>query len=146
MIRYSLKCAEGHEFESWFQSASAFDTLQKSAMVECPDCGSNDVSKSIMAPRVTPGRNKVDVPAKPQKSSEPTPEQVKAAISKLKTEVEANSDYVGDRFVKEARQMHSGEAPARAIHGEAKPAEARKLLEDGVPVMPLPFIPTRKTN
>ena len=42
--------------------------------------------------------------------------------------------------------MHDGEVPHRSIYGEAKPAEAKKLIEDGVPVAPLPFIPNRKTN
>jgi hypothetical protein len=42
--------------------------------------------------------------------------------------------------------MHLGDVPERSIYGEAKPDEARALIEDGVPVMPLPFRPTRKTN
>ena len=68
------------------------------------------------------------------------------ALAELRRQVEENSDYVGLNFAKEARAMHDGDAPARAIHGEAKPDEARKMLEDGLPVMPLPFVPRRKTN
>ncbi len=49
-------------------------------------------------------------------------------------------------FAAEARRIHAGDAPERSIYGEAKPDEARKLIEDGVPVAPLPFIPPRKTN
>ena len=44
------------------------------------------------------------------------------------------------------RKMHEGTVPERSIYGEAKPAEAIKLLEDGVPVAPLPFMPGRKSN
>ena len=42
--------------------------------------------------------------------------------------------------------MHDGEKPHRPIYGEAKPEEAKKLVEDGVPALPLPFIPKQKTN
>lgn len=72
--------------------------------------------------------------------------KVEQAIAELRRKVEENSDYVGDSFVQEARAMHLGEAPERAIHGEAKLEEARELLEEGVPVMPLPFRPGRKSN
>ncbi|HSF62903.1 MAG TPA: DUF1178 family protein, partial [Paracoccaceae bacterium] len=64
----------------------------------------------------------------------------------LRREVEANSEYVGVEFATEARRIHAGTAPERAIYGEARPEEARKLIEDGVPVAPLPFLPARKVN
>lgn len=68
------------------------------------------------------------------------------AIAALRREVEARSEYIGPRFVQEARAMHLGDKPERAIHGEASPEEARQLVEDGVPILPLPFMPGRKTN
>ena len=64
----------------------------------------------------------------------------------MRRQVEANSEYVGVNFVTEARAIHDGEAPERAIYGEARPEEARKLMEDGIPVAPLPFLPRRKAN
>jgi hypothetical protein len=67
-------------------------------------------------------------------------------MAALKAQIEANSEYVGVNFVAEARKMHAGSAPERSIYGEAKPEEARKLIEEGVPVAPLPFLPKRKTN
>jgi hypothetical protein len=39
-----------------------------------------------------------------------------------------------------------GDAPERAIYGEAKPDEARAMIEEGLPVAPLPFLPARKVN
>ncbi|SPF78219.1 DUF1178 family protein [Pseudoprimorskyibacter insulae] len=144
MIQYSLKCSNDHQFDSWFQSASAFDKLAGAGMVECSVCGSSKVEKAIMSPRLNQTGN---TPApKPQAQlSEPSGDY-EQAVAKLKSEVEKNSDYVGNDFVRQARAMHDGEQPQRAIHGEARGDEARKLLEDGVPVMPLPFTPTRKTN
>ena len=60
--------------------------------------------------------------------------------------MEKNADYVGSDFAQEARDMHYGLTPERAIYGEAKVTEAKKLMEEGVPVAPLPFDPKRKTN
>ena len=138
MIRYALKCAEGHDFESWFQSANAFDTLSAAGHLSCPTCGSAKVSKSLMAPRV----------ATSDKSAAPAPSETDAErnIAALREKVEAESEYVGMKFAAEARAMHVGDVPTRAIYGEAKPAEAISLLEDGVPVVPLPFVPSRKAN
>lgn len=142
MIQYSLKCEQGHRFDSWFQSAAAYDKLSAAGHVGCAVCGSTDVTKAVMAPRVN---HSSEVPAKPRPLSEPASE-VEAAISKLRDHVEKTSDYVGKDFAREARAMHEGETPQRAIHGEAKGEEAKKLIEDGIPVLPLPFSPTRKTN
>lgn len=137
MIRYTLKCADGHSFESWFATSEAYDKLASAGMVACSLCGSTQVEKTLMAPSV----RQSDAPAKPTRAA-----QMEAALAEMRKEVEANSNYVGTEFAKEARAMHDGKAPERAIHGEAKPEEARKLLEDGVPVIPLPFLPKRKLN
>ncbi len=142
MIRYDLKCTSDHSFESWFQSADAFDKLKAAGMVVCSTCGSTEVSKSLMAPSVTPARKKAAKPVKLQAEAD----SKEAMIAKVKAEIEANSDYVGMNFATEARAIHTGDAPERAIFGEAKPEDAKSLIEDGIPVAPLPFMPTRKTN
>ncbi|MCE8009138.1 DUF1178 family protein [Aestuariivita sp.] len=148
MIQYALKCTDGHRFDSWFQSAEAFDKLARAGMVVCATCGTTEVSKSVMAPRVRPGRKAAPVPVPKDGagslSTPATPQE--QAMAQLKQHIEQNSDYVGTSFATEARKMYDGEAPERPIHGEAKPEEARKLIEDGVPVAPLPFRLTRKTN
>lgn len=134
MIRFNLKCDHDHSFESWFQSGEAFDKLVASGLVSCTACGSTAVSKSIMAPAVSTSS---DITA---------PRPTEAALAKLRDAVEKNSDYVGSNFVKQARDMHDGTIPERAIYGEARLDEAKKLVDDGIPVMPLPFIPRKKTN
>ncbi|MDJ0823545.1 MAG: DUF1178 family protein [Paracoccaceae bacterium] len=142
MIQYSLKCADGHRFDSWFHSVAAFDKLQSAGHISCAICGATDVDKAIMAPRVNGGEasadeaNAIAAPAHPAKQ----------ALAELKAHVEANSDYVGEEFAKEARAMHLGDVPERAIWGEARGDEAKALIEDGIPVAPLPFTPTRKSN
>src|SRR5690606_38104486 len=95
------------------------------------------VDKALMAPSVPAEKmQRLNVPRNP----------AEVALEKLREHVEKNSDYVGLRFAEEARAMHEGERPSRAIHGEARPEDARKLIEDGVPVAPLPFIPRQKAN
>lgn len=156
MIRYSLKCSKGHVFESWFKNASAFDSLHSAGQVTCPTCGSDDVGKSLMAPTVRPAR-KTTTPTVPAAQQTPEPAatgapvappsaEIEAEIARLRARVEAESEYVGDTFAAEARAMHLGDTPERSIYGEARLKDAKELLEDGVPVLPLPFRPTRKVN
>lgn len=135
MIKFSLKCANHHSFESWFQSGAAFDSLRARGMVACPVCGQTDVAKALMAPAVST----TDAPAAPPVDSS---ERIKA----LRTEVEANSNYVGSDFATQARAMYLGDIPDRPIHGEARVDEAKALIDDGVPILPLPFVPSRKAN
>ncbi len=153
MIRYNLKCAHAHEFDSWFQSATAFDSLSKARMVECPVCGDSKIEKLLMAPAIRSGRNVASTEEKPSAHGAPTAtplsqpaSEAEAALTALRAELESNSEYVGNDFATEARKMHSGDAPERAIHGETQISEAKQLLEEGVPILPLPFMPKRRTN
>jgi hypothetical protein len=146
MIRYSLKCAAGHGFESWFQNAAAFSALLTAGQVSCPVCGSDAIEKDLMAPAVRPARNAAQaVPSDRPDLSAPASE-IEEKIAALRRQIEENSEYVGLNFAAEARRIHSGDAPERSIHGEAKPDEARQMIEDGLPVAPLPFLPARKVN
>lgn len=146
MIKFSLKCAENHSFDSWFQSAAAFDKLARAGLIVCAECGSTDVTKGIMAPSVQSTRPAPQATSR-RNSTLATPETAaEQAIARLREKVEANSEYVGTEFARKAREMHDGTAPERAIYGEARIDEARKLAEDGVQIMPLPFRPMRKVN
>ena len=51
----------------------------------------------------------------------------------------ASTEDVGSDFAEVARQMHYGETEERNIRGQTTPAEAVALLEEGIPVMPLPL-------
>lgn len=145
MIRYTLTCDKGHSFESWFASSGAFDSLQKAGHVACAHCGSAKVERALMAPSLRTARAAAAEPEPAKELSQPKSD-VERELAALRKQVEENSDYVGLSFAAEARKMHEGNAPARAIYGEANTDEARKLIEDGVPVAPLPFMPRRKTN
>lgn len=138
MIKYSLRCDQGHQFESWFQSSGAYDTLFQAGHVTCTTCGSADITKALMAPSLTPKRAEIAA----DNDVAPSEPDLKA----LKDHVESTSEYVGMNFAKEARAIHDGDSDKTAIYGEAKLEDAKKLLDDGIPVAPLPFIPNRKTN
>ncbi|HEV7457992.1 MAG TPA: DUF1178 family protein [Roseococcus sp.] len=158
MIRFSLRCAEAHEFESWFKDGAAYDRMSAAGLVECPICGDTHVTKALMAPaiRKAPGvKGRAEapaaVPAKPQATppaapsgrvaAGPLPAQMLALLQRMRAEVEKNCDYVGPDFAEEARRIHQGEAEARGIYGEATEEETEALREEGIEVARLPWVP-----
>ena len=143
MIIFDLKCApQGHVFEAWFGSSEEYEGQRARGLVSCPLCGSGEIAKAPMAPAVGAKGNQGDgLP----------PAQMKAllgAMADAQKKMLETSEHVGPRFADEARAIHLGEAEARAIHGQATPAQADELREEGVPVAPLPFpvIPPDETN
>ena len=140
MIRYALACEHGHEFEGWFSASSDFDDQKARGLLECPVCGAQGVRKQIMAPAVAgTKRNTPDLPPKARAV-------MMEALSKVRRHVEENFDDVGDAFAKEARAIHEGKSEDRGIYGQATPAEVKALVDDGVPVAPLPPEPPKKTE
>jgi hypothetical protein len=131
MIRYALKCDIDHEFEAWFESSDGYEAQVAQGLVECPLCGSLNVAKAIMAPMVRTSRQKEDSEASAKRA-------VAEALHRLRQHVESTHDYVGGDFAHEARDIHNGLAPDRPIYGEATPDEVKSLVEEGVPVAPLP--------
>lgn len=151
MIRYRLQCAAKHEFEGWFRNADAFEKQAKRKLVVCPDCGSAEVTKALMAPSVVTSKSRARreaPPAAPAPQSD-TPQRVANAgprellqmMRKLREEVIAKSEYVGPRFAEEARKIHNEEVEHRGIYGEASSAEVKDLVEDGIDIYPLPVLP-----
>ncbi len=136
MIKFTLTCPDDHRFDSWFASSEAFETLQKGKMISCTQCGATEVTKALMAPAVSVSES----------APLSAPTETEAKIAAMRNHVEATADDVGKNFAKEARDMHDGVIPDRPIYGEANLKEARSLLEDGVPVVPLPFMNKRKAN
>jgi hypothetical protein len=148
MIKYSLNCDKEHAFESWFPDSAAFDRLAKRGLVVCPECNSSRVSKALMAPAVV-GAKKAEKPV--AVTAEPAPANVALVDEKqqrlremakaLRQEIIAKTDDVGSRFPEEARAIHVGDAPQRSIRGQATADEAKALIDEGIGVLPIPFIP-----
>ncbi|HXZ16344.1 MAG TPA: DUF1178 family protein [Roseiarcus sp.] len=139
MIKYSLGCADGHQFESWFPDSAAYEKQRKRGLIACPECGLTSVDKAVMAPAVVGVERSV-----PASSSETLLDakrrQVRDVIARMRREIEANTDDVGAKFPEVARAMHAGEEPERAIRGLASRDEARALIEEGVGVLPVPAL------
>lgn len=136
MIKYALTCDAAHAFEGWFGSSSDYDDQTGRGLLECPLCGSHAVRKQIMAPAVAGTKARTAPDVAPQMRS-----MMMEAMGKVRAHVEENFDYVGDAFAREARDIHEGKAEERGIYGEATPKEVKQLVEDGVPVAPLPSKP-----
>ncbi len=132
MIVFDLRCVrDGHVFEAWFASSAAFDDQKARGLLACPSCGTGEIEKAMMAPNVAPKGNRGVAPA-----------EAKALLAKLATaqaRALAGSRWVGGEFAAEARAMHAGDKPDAPIHGQASVAEARQLVEEGVPIAPLPL-------
>lgn len=139
MIRYALRCAEGHGFDSWFSDSAAYDTQRKRGFVLCPECGSTKVEKAIMAPAIL-GADRPPAETKPEPLTDDKRRRLREAVSELRREIEKNTDDVGPKFPEVARAIHYGEAPERAVRGQASPAEAKALIEEGVGIMPMPAL------
>ena len=135
MIVYDLKCAGGHQFEAWFRDSAAYEAQVEADDVTCPVCGSGEVQKALMAPNLARGE-----PRNPALQVDEQAVQVRQALGELRSQIEANCDYVGPRFPEEARRIHYGEADQRGIYGESTSEEADALKEEGVQVHRLPWV------
>jgi hypothetical protein len=152
MILYELNCDRQHSFEAWFKDGATADRQLKRKSVECPSCGSVKVAKALMAPRVGKKGNSreiasVEAPALPSAPAPmPAPKaaiipaELRQALLEVRKQIEANADYVGDKFAEEARKIHEGDSEARGIYGEATEAEHEELLEDGIEVTRIPWV------
>ena len=133
MIVFDLQCRDGGEtFEAWFRSSADYDEQRANGLVQCPFCQSANVAKAPMAPRL------------PRKGAlEPL-----ARLAEIPAEMLKNSRWVGDKFTDTARAMHSGEVEPEIVHGNATVEQAKSLVDDGVPVapLPLPVVPPDQVN
>ncbi len=155
MIHYDLQCGDAHRFDGWFKDSASFDMQAARGLLECPTCGDRGVTRALMAPSVPKKRRAQTVtvtqtgePVAEPPASVPAPsaagrlpDHVRAMLQRLRTEIEKNCDYVGNDFAEEARRIHRGESAARGIYGETSPEQAEALVEDGIEVTPIPWVP-----
>ena len=138
MIKYSLRCARAHEFEAWFASICSFEVQSADRKICCPQCGSNDVGKAIMAPNVA-NRDRLE-PDPPQATDDGRPPGAEV-LREVRRTLLAGIEDVGAHFPEEARKIHYGEAEARGIRGTASDEEVRTLLDEGIAVVAIPSLP-----
>jgi hypothetical protein len=131
MILFDLRCAEGHDFEAWFRDGATYDSQAAAGEISCAICGSTDISKALMAPAVA-SRPRID---------EQQAARILSKWREVQRHIETNFDHVGRQFPEEARKMHYGEAEKRSIYGQATRAEAKELVEEGIKVGQIPWLP-----
>jgi hypothetical protein len=142
-----LQCNHRHEFEGWFGSEEDFQSQLSRQLVECPVCASHDITKRLSAPRLNlsgakeavPATQTAEVPATEAMTQPTSSTEVQAAWLKMVRHVMAHTEDVGDKFAEEARKIHYGETEQKQIRGQVSAEETRELLEEGIPVMPLPI-------
>lgn len=157
MIVFDLQCEHGHRFEGWFKSSQDYAEQSARGLIACPECASQIVSKAPMAPAVPAKSNARDtaraLPAEVAAANKTTtrtaplanhsiPPELREAMNRLaqaQAKALESSQWVGTDFAAQSRAMHYGEREAAAIHGQASLEEAQALIEEGVPVAPLPF-------
>lgn len=151
MIHYQVRCSLGHEFDGWFKDSGTFDRQVKRGLVECPMCGDRGVVRALMAPAL-PRAAAPPAPLSPAPAAEAKkepgkvvstgkmPDQMRAALQRMRAEIESNCDYVGPAFADEARRIHRGESERRGIYGEASQEQAEALSEEGIPVSRIPWV------
>lgn len=153
MIRYALICDKKHAFESWFADSAAYDKQAKRGLVTCPQCGSAEVEKAIMAPQLsnTKKRGKSVVASAPTPADtapvamlSPQETEFRQKLKEVRDHLTKNSEHVGPKFSEEARKMHYGEIEHRSIYGEASPDQAKELAEEGIEFHPLPVLPDER--
>ena len=126
MIVFDLRCLVSDDrFEAWFRSNADFEQQLEQGLVQCPICASSDIAKAPMAPMLP-----------------------KSDLVSLQAELLRNSRWVGNEFADTARSMHLGEIETELVHGQASIEQARSLVEEGVPIapLPLPVVPPKQLN
>ena len=149
----NLQCGQQHSFEGWFGSEDDFQSQLARSLVACPLCGDTGIKKLLSAPRLNLGATdpQADTIDQPDTSTVSNPVSLPSELhaspmtdrqahwlQKVR-EVLAHTDDVGEQFASEARRMHYGETDHRPIRGHATADQALELLEEGIPVMPLPM-------
>ncbi len=162
MIVYALRCAAGHSFDAWFRNSDAFDSQAAQGIVTCPECGSHDVDKALMTPRLGKSSRRETAPMEIEQAvaSAPQPGTPSTAVATVSAEqlgpaaalrrklmevrqiIEQNFDDVGSNFAEEARRIHYRETDPRGIFGTTTPDDAEALREEGIEFGSLPWVGT----
>ena len=136
MIKYNLKCSNGHEFISWFSDSLEFDKLNKKKLLECIYCSSKKINKSIMAPMVSVVKEKNNE----IKNLDKILKKERENLIKLRNYVEKNFEYVGANFSKKVRDIYYDKKSKKTIYGTTTLKESEELAEEGIDLLSIPWI------
>ncbi len=137
MIKYKLFCKECDlKFDSWFASSNEYERLKKKKLLNCHNCNSSKVEKTIMAPQLINSKSKVDKKIDFEKYN-----KVKKTIISYQKFIKENFKYVGDNFAYEARSIHyNSKKKSKGIYGSASKEDLKELKEEGIDAQMIPWI------
>jgi hypothetical protein len=137
MIKYSLNCKNCDlTFESWFASSKEYEKLKKKKFLNCHNCNSFEVEKSLMAPSLI-NKNHNSKNYEDQKKYD----KIKKTISKYQNFIKNNFEYVGNNFAYEARSIHyDNKKKQKGIYGTASKQELKELKEEGIDAQMIPWV------
>ena len=135
MIKYSLNCKNCNlTFESWFASSKEFDKLKKKKLINCHNCNSLEIDKSLMSPSIN------------KKNSERNQNEIrkykdiKKTLIKYQKFIKNNFENVGENFAYEARSIHyNNKKNDKGIYGTASKKDLRELSEEGIETQMIPW-------
>ena len=135
MIKYLLNCKNCRlEFESWLASSKEFDKLKKLKLLNCRQCNSQQIEKSLMRPNLANSNFKNDKALKINKN-------VKKKLREYQKFIKENFEYVGESFAYEARSIHYNKNKNKKnIYGKASIEDVKELKEEGIETSTIPWI------
>ena len=135
MIKYLLICKSCNiEFESWFASSKEFDKLKKLKLINCQDCNSQEIEKSLMKPNLAKVNFKKEKSLKHNKN-------VRKVLREYQRFIKENFEYVGENFAYEARSIHYNKNKNKKnIFGKASYKDVKELKEEGIETSTIPWI------
>jgi hypothetical protein len=137
MIKYSLNCKNCDlTFESWFASSKEYEKLKKKKFLNCHNCNSFEVEKSLMAPSLI-NKNYNSKNYEDRKKYD----KIKKTISEYQKFIKNNFEYVGNNFAYEARSIHyDNKKKQKGIYGTASKQELKELIEEGIDAQMIPWV------
>ena len=141
MIKYKLICKNCDlSFDSWFASNKEFEKLKRKNFLNCHNCNSTKVEKTLMAPKLINRSKKDKLEQKNPKSLE-----INKRIKEYKNFIKNNFDYVGENFAYEARSIfYDNKKRNKGIYGTASDEEMNELKEEGIDAEMISWIDDKK--
>ena len=137
MIKYKLVCKNcDNFFDSWFASSKEYEKLKKLKYINCDNCNSLKVEKTLMTPSVLNSKKEKSEIYKNKKYT-----KIKNTIKEYQKFIKNNFEYVGEDFAYKARSIHyNNKKKSKGIYGNATVKEVKELKEEGIDTEVIPWV------
>ena len=137
MIKYKLVCKNcDNSFDSWFASSKEYEKLKKLKHINCDNCNSLKIEKTLMTPSILNSKKEKPVIYKNKKYT-----KIKNTIKEYQKFIKNNFEYVGEDFAYKARSIHyNNKKSSKGIYGNATAKEVKELKEEGIDTEVIPWV------